>query len=271
MLLQPFDSPELEARLLLLSCTKRTEEQFFAEPDYLIPLVQEKKFFSQIKKRLKGIPLAYLTGEKEFWGLPFKVDASVLIPRPETELLVEKVLEKTLSPDPVIVDIGTGSGNIAISVAKHLGGAHIYATDISEQALTIARSNAQQLQVTEVTFILGDLFVPLKTLGLENQCDFIVSNPPYISQAEWEELPPGIKEHEPRLALVPGETGLEMIKKIVLNAGKYLKPEGYLLLEIGYGQDKPVQELLQSQWEKIECFCDLAGIPRVLIAQKRIV
>lgn len=267
-LLRSLDCPELEARLLLQFCTARSPQQFFAEPDSLVSPAQEKLFFTLIDKRRQGIPLAYLLGAQEFWGLNFKVAPGVLIPRPETELLVEKALERITGPEPILVDLGTGSGNIALSLAKHIAGARIYATEISEQALTIARFNAQKLQVTGVIFVSGDLFVPLKTLGLENQCDLIVSNPPYVAQAEWEELSSDIKDHEPRQALVPGETGLELIKRIVSEADKFLKPGGYLLFEIGFGQEKSVWDMLQEKWAQIKCFPDLAGIPRMFAAQK---
>ena len=221
-----------------------------------------------VKKRLKGVPSAYLIGSKEFWSLSFKVRPGVLIPRPETELLVEKVIELSIGGEEIIADIGTGCGNIAISLAKELGGAEIYATDISHKALDIARTNVMLQGMSGITLIWGDLYMPLKKLGLDKRCDFIISNPPYVTKEDWGNLDREIRDYEPEKALVAGETGLEVIEKLVKEGAAFLKTSGYLVFEIGFGQEKSVQAMLGQEWEQIECYSDLAGISRVFTARK---
>ena len=182
------------------------------------------------------MPLAYVLEEKEFWSLRFKVAPGVLIPRPETELLVEQVIELSSKREELIADIGTGSGNISVSLAKELRQAKIVATDVSDQALKLARHNARMHEMSTITFEKGSLVAPLEKLGLQKKFDFIVSNPPYVSEGEWQALPEEIKNQEPKRALVPGESGFEIIEKLILEAPEYLRPGGYLCLEMGWGQ-----------------------------------
>jgi len=269
ILLKDLPNSSLEAKLLFFALTSLSEEKFYLEPDVLLSSAQEKKYLSMVKKRLTGVPSAYLIGSKEFWSLSFKVGPGVLIPRPETELLVEKVIELSTGGEEIIADIGTGCGNIAISLANELGGAKIYATDISNKALDIARINVLLQGMSGITLIWGDLFMPLKKLGLDRRCDFIISNPPYVTKEDWGNLDRGIRDHEPEKALVAGETGLEVIEKLVNEGAAFIKTGGYLVFEIGFGQEKSVQAMLGQEWEKISCYSDLAGIPRVFTVRKR--
>jgi release factor glutamine methyltransferase len=267
-LLRDFPNPSLEAKILLLSAASIGEEQFFSSPDLRLSRKQERDYFQMIAKRLAGFPLAYLTGTKEFWSIPFRVFPGVLIPRPETELIVEKVLEFSSRNQETLVDIGTGCGNIAVSVGKELPQAQIIATDISQKALKVARLNASEQKINHILFARGNLFSPLQKLKMKRKCDFIVSNPPYVSEKEWVELPQEIKGHEPKKALVAGDTGLEVIEKIIQDSLPFLKPKGFLVLEIGEGQRKEVNSFFNSGWSRVAYSKDLSGIPRVVAAQK---
>lgn len=268
-LLKNLSQPEIEARALLCKSASILLEDFLTNPEISLSQAQESLFFRLIKKRLSGFPLAYLTGSQDFWSESFRVSPGVLIPRPETELIVERVVELSTSKEGVIVDIGTGCGNVALSIAKEFPHAKIVATDISKKALKAAWLNASRQDVSNVSFIQGDVFAPIKKLGLEEQCDFIVSNPPYVARKDWESLDREVRDHEPRQALVPGETGLEMIVKLVGGAHKFLKPKGYLVMEIGYGQKKSVREMFDDNWDLIDFSADLAEIPRVVTGRKR--
>lgn len=268
-LLKAIPQAALEARLLLYKCGEITENEFYAKPSLLLHPQQVQNYLQLVAKRLSGYPLAYILETQEFWSLSFRVGPGVLIPRPETEFIIEKVLEAASEQeDPLlIVDLGTGCGNIAVVLAKELPQAQITATDISRSALKLARLNARQHDVDRISFRHGSLFSPIKTIEFKNACHFLVSNPPYVSQADWESLPPEIREHEPPQALVAGKTGLEIIQKLVTGAGEFLRSEGYLIFEIGYDQKNAVLELFGPEWQKIECFDDLSGIPRVIRAQ----
>jgi len=270
-LLKDFPNPHLEAKLLLLECLSLSEEQFLTVLDRSVSKAQEKYFNWLISKRLTGIPLPYLTESKEFWSIPFKVSPGVLIPRPETELLVEKVLDYSPEDDEIIVDIGTGCGNIAISLAKELPRTRILATDISRKALRLARMNASSQKVSNITFVAGSAYAPLEKLQLEKKCDFIVSNPPYVSETEWETLNDEIRDQEPKSALVAGKAGLEVIKPLIQGAPVYLKPGGFLLFEIGYNQRDEVHSILNSfpVWQDVKFHKDLAGTNRVASARTR--
>jgi release factor glutamine methyltransferase len=267
-LLKNLPQPSLEAKLLLLKSASLEESQFFANPRQTLSGREEKLYFRLIKKRLTGVPLSYLTGIKEFWSIPFRVSPGVLIPRPETELIVEKVLEKSSKKEELIVDIGTGCGNIAVSLAKELPRANIIATDVSRRALKIAQLNAELQRLTGIAFIPGSLFSPLKKLNLEGECDFVVSNPPYVSAREWAKLPSEIRDHESRRALLAGESGLEVIKKIIRRSPQFLRPGGWLILEIGVGQSPKALGFFDSRWKEISLARDLSQIPRAVLAQK---
>lgn len=268
--LKDFPHPHLESKQLLLKCLSLTEEQFLISLDRSVSSFQERCFNALISKRIDGVPLPYLTGFKEFWSIPFRVSPGVLIPRPETELLVEKTLELSKEKDDVIVDIGTGCGNIAVSLAKERPHARIFAMESSKKALHLARRNASEQGIFTITFASGSLFTPLEKLHVKEKCDFIVSNPPYVSETDWKNLSTEIRDHEPKSALVAGETGLEVIKSLIQEAPLYLKSGGYLLFEIGYNQKDEVQSMfnLFSSWKKVGFLKDLAGKNRVALARK---
>lgn len=268
LLLQDLPLPELEAKLLFLKSSSLVEEQFYSSPEKKVSRKEERRFFKLVSKRRSGFPLSYLTGIKEFWSIPFRISPGIFIPRPETELIVEKVLELSSEREETIVDIGTGCGNIAISLAKEMPQVRIIATDISQKVLKMARQNASLQKASGITFARGSLFLPLKKLGLEKRCDFIVSNPPYVSEEEWERLPLEIRNHEHKSAVKAGVTGLEVIHKLIQGAPLYLKPGGYLLIEIGEGQREDVISFFGSEWSEVKCYSDLSRTPRVVVGQK---
>jgi len=262
-------SARLEAEVLvawLLGCSRaglvaRGREEVSQE--------LEGRVADLVRRRVDGAPLQYLTGAQEFWSLPFEVDARVLIPRPETELLVEEILDRTPGARPRIADIGTGSGCIAIAVAHERPGAMVLATDISADALRLARVNAGRLVPDRsIGWILGDLLEPIAPRG---ELDVIASNPPYVSASEYDELPRDVREHEPRGALYAGPTGLEVIERLVAGAADRLAPGGCLALEIGAGQWPRVQESLRAdrRFFPPEVKHDFQDIPRVVTARRR--
>jgi release factor glutamine methyltransferase len=262
------DRPQalLEAKVLLLRAAAISEEGYFAAPDRLCSPKAEAYFRRLVTRRLTGVPLSHLTGTKEFWSIPFEVTASVLVPRPETEGLVEKVLELSTRNSEAILDVGTGSGCIAVALAKELPRAEIQAVDISERALGVARRNAARHRVRHIQFRKSNLFSAFRGKGV--RFDFIVSNPPYVSREEWDGLPPEVRDFEPRRALLAGESGLELVLRLVRRAGTYLKPGGYLIFEIGDGQRDRVLSLFGKRWTEIETAWDLAGKPRVITARR---
>ncbi len=270
-LLKNYPDAAVESKVLLLKSLAISEEVFYSDPDQRVSKSKVQQFYGLVLKRQQGIPLAQVVGEKEFWSLPFKVTPGVLIPRPETELLVEKVIELSSRRKELIVDIGTGAGNIAVSIAKELTLARIVATDVSQQALKKAKINADLQKVPRIEFVRGSLFLPLQKLMLQGKCDFIVSNPPYVSEEEWERLSEEIRNHEPKRALVAGESGLECIKKLIHKAPAFLRPGGYLCLEMGWNQKEKVLSFFGSDWQNPVCYCDLNNITRVVIAQPRLV
>lgn len=220
------------------------------------------KINDAVEKRLKHIPLAYIFGETEFYGLKFIVSKDVLIPRIDTEILVEKIIDEINSRNESVevLDIGTGSGAIAVTIAKETK-AKVAAVDVSENALMIAKKNAE-INNVKVNFIHSNLFENVK-----EKFDIIVSNPPYIESAEINKLMPEVKDFEPILALDGGETGLEFYEKIVENAGKYLKSHGKLFFEIGYNQGEAVSKLMKDKFKNITCLKDYSGNDRVVIGE----
>ena len=251
----------LESELLLRHALQISRIQLYTEPNRKVSPEQEATFYQLIKRRLSGEPTTYITGHREFYGLDFHVDPNVLIPRPESELLVEKTLElaqnRTAS---TIADIGTGCGAIAISLALNLPQAEIYATDISASALDIALNNCQKHGVTgSVHLLQGDMLDPLP-----EPVDLIVANLPYVKETD---LPPTIATNpEPVLALNGGQDGLDKIRQLCSQAERKLHPDGCLLLEIGQGHGKAVTLHLSSLFPcaGIEVTPDLSGIERVV-------
>ena len=266
-LLKAVPHPALEAKVLLLHAASLDEKDFYSDPGAQLPGKVERGFLGLIRKRLTGHPLDHLTGRKEFWSLPFKVGPGVLVPRPETELVVEKAVESAAGRRPSILDVGTGSGNIAIALSRELPQARITAVDISARALKIARANAAVLNAVGVRFIRSDL---LSAFGKPRPLfDVIVSNPPYVSRREWTELATEVRDHEPRRALVGGDKGTEFIGKLISRSHGFLRSGGRLVMEIGAGQKDDVRSLFGDGWDEIEFTRDLAGIPRVVAARRR--
>lgn len=212
-----------------------------------------------MKRRFAGEPLQYIRGRTEFFGRQFLVDDRVLIPRPETELLVEAAL-RYLPPKARVLDLGTGSGCIAITLAKERGDLEIFASDSSVAALAVATRNARLLEA-RVHFLGGRTLAPLRGVF-----DGVVSNPPYIAAAELQALQVEVRGHEPRGALTPGESGFEVIEVILSDAGRCLRERGVLLLEVGFGQAEEIaRRARKAGWETVEVLDDLAGIPRVVV------
>ena len=253
------ESARLDAELLLAHVIDKPRSHLLAWPEKEIDAAQRDAFRALVVRRANGEPVAYLTGQREFWSLPVRVTADVLIPRPETELLVELALEHL--PDtstPSIADLGTGSGGIALALARECPHCRIVATDRSEGALTTARLNAEQLGLTSIEFRLGHWFGPL-----EAECfDLIISNPPYIAEHD-PHLSRGDVRFEPRSALVSGHDGLQDLRLIAQSARRHLHPGGWLIVEHGYDQARDVRKLLKNEgFESVESCADLAGIER---------
>jgi release factor glutamine methyltransferase len=244
---------------------KRNKAWLMANRSSLLLLRTESRFDAVIERRAIGEPIQYITGETEFYGLPFRVTPDVLIPRPETEHLVEKAIKlaaRFLAPR--IADIGTGSGCIAVALAHHLPNATITAIDLSASALAVARKNANRNKAA-IRFLEGDLLSP----AAEEQFNLIVSNPPYVPTTDRDTLAVEVREHEPALALFAGPNGLDIYRRLILQAFACLAPGGFLLLEIGFGQSQAVAALLAaSGFRQIEFLPDLQSIPRVACAQR---
>lgn len=242
-----------EARLLLAEVAGFSQASLAASPDEDVPFEVETAFLEFVRRRIAGEPVAYLLGRKEFYGLELSVNPSVLIPRPETELLVDLALER----DPAsVLDLGTGCGAIALALKYHLKKARVVAVDADLSALNTARRNATRLNL-DVEFRHGRWFAPV---GAE-RFDLVVSNPPYV--AEGDPHLPALR-HEPRGALLAGPDGLDCIRDILKGAAAHLRPEGWLLMEHGQGQDSSVRELFrQARLGSVQSWPDLAGISRV--------
>ena len=213
---------------------------------------------------------------QEFWSLAFKVTPAVLIPRPETEGIIEAFLRLSASPDPVVVDIGTGSGCLAVTVVKEVPGARVFAGDVSAEALDVARENATAHGVADrIEFRRGDLFEPFRGPGpgadLTGRVDFILTNPPYLGDDEFPGLMPEVRDHEPRGALSAGPDPLAVHRRLARECVEFLKPGGYLIAEMGLGQEAGLRALYggRPRLEVAAVLPDLAGIPRVLVARAR--
>jgi release factor glutamine methyltransferase len=255
------EDASLEAELLLRHTIKLDRTQFYTEPDRMLTKQQEETYWQFIERRIKGEPSAYITGHREFFGLDFYVDKNVLIPRPETELLVEQAITHAVNyPNPLIVDVGTGCGNIAISLAVHLPQAKIYASDISEAALKVASRNCLKHQVGDrVKLVVCNLLEPIPT-----PVDLIIANLPYVLTVDVPQV--NTSGFEPYLALDGGSDGMAIIRRLCLQAKDKLQPAGCLLLEIGVGQSKIAADLLQNLYPSanIVFMSDFNGIERVV-------
>lgn len=227
---------------------------------------------SLVSRRAAREPLQYILGKQEFCGLEFHVNQAVLIPRPETEVLVQEVVRAIdLDKDAVLVDVGTGSGCVAVTLATILGRARIFAVDRSPEALAVAKSNAERHAVAEkIEWMEGDLLSSLRERGMAGAVDVIVSNPPYIAEADWAGLQPEVREFEPRSALVSGPKGTEFHERLLREAKEFLVPGGSLVMEIGQGQFPSVQEIAGhiGGYAPLRVVEDEAGIERVIIARR---
>ncbi len=268
------EQARLEAELLLAHVLELRKEDIIIHPDQELTGPQEEKFQQLVERRCRKEPLAYIVGHREFWSLEFKVNPKVLIPRPETEGVIERLLnlagdgadEKSIR----ILDVGTGSGNLAIVAALEFPKVRVTAADNSDDALEVAQENVLRHQVADrIEFLKMDL---MRDWGLpENSCyDFILSNPPYIPFQELERLMPDVRDYEPRAALDGGPDGLACYRCIVANAFPYLKPGGHLIFEVGDDQAGPVRQSLQAHggWDEIEILQDLSGRDRVVSTRR---
>jgi release factor glutamine methyltransferase len=274
-------SHALAAELLLMHALGRDRTWIYSHPEALLEPRKVEGYFALVARRPAGEPTQYLTGKQEFWGLEFEVNRDVLIPRPETEHVVEVALERIrrrgIADARVrIADVGTGSGCIAVALARELAGAEIFATDISPAALEVARSNAARHGVTDrIHFVGCDLLQGVAgwAHGTDDAplvFDLIVSNPPYVARSEADALAREVREHEPHLALFGGAAGTEICARLIEQAGALLHPGGILVLELGYDSAPHVQSLLADNpaWTAVEITNDLAGIPRVIAAER---
>jgi release factor glutamine methyltransferase len=256
-----------DAEFLLLHVLQVPRATLLAHPDRELTSGEHAFYESSITRRLQHEPIQYITGQQEFYGLLLNVTPAVLIPRPETEHLVEAVLkllptERTLK----IADIGTGSGAIAIALAVHLPHAEITALDISAEALAVASANALQHNVANrIRFLKSDLLSAVNAKA--ETFDAIVSNPPYVAETDRATLHPQVRDHEPASALFAGETGLDIYRRLVPEAHNTLKPNGLLALEIGFGQQLALMDLL-ANWRDVSFINDLQNVPRVVLAKR---
>jgi len=276
----------LAAELLLLHVLGRNRTWLYAHPEEILTDADAQRFFDLIARRAAGEPTQHLTGKQEFWGLEFEVTPEVLIPRPETEHVIEVALDRLALRDLranrpqksdgsglQIADIGTGSGCIAIALAKELSAANFLATDISPAALAVAKRNASRHQLADrIDFREANLLVlhsPLATRHSPLHFDLIVSNPPYIGRREAPSLPREVRDHEPHTALFGGEEGYELYADLITQSAKHLKPGGILVLELGHNSLAAVQALFDTpEWTAVGVTNDLAGIPRVIAAER---
>ena len=272
-------SAELASELLLMHVLEWDRAWLYTHPEAQLDDQASECYAALLAKRAKGMPTQYLTGKQEFWGLEFEVTPDVLIPRPETEHLVEGSLDRIgarRSAPLCIADVGTGSGCVAVALARELPDADIYATDISPSALGVARRNAQRHAVGDrVRFVVGNLLEPFfldMTAGAMPRFDLIVSNPPYVSRRESANLPREVHEHEPSLALYGGEIGTELYAPLFQQAKALLAGGGIIAVEIGYGAVDAVRILLDEDpaWSDIDVNNDLSGIPRVVSAVRNL-
>jgi release factor glutamine methyltransferase len=263
--------PRLDAEVLLahvVGC-KRIDLYGLRHGEIAGPEVRER-YRDLIRRRLEGCPVAYLVGRKEFYGMEFAVSPAVLIPRPDTEHVVIDCLGLAKEwTNPRILDIGTGSGNIALTLAKHIGSAQVTAIDASPAALEVARGNAKKHDVeARVRFLEGDLFAPL---AADERFDFIVSNPPYIAREDLAALPVGVRQYEPHLALDGGPGGFVAFDRLIDEARRHLQPRGYLIVEIGDPQEAHARAKIESlpEYELAPTIYDYSRHPRVLRARRR--
>ncbi|MGC2477899.1 MAG: peptide chain release factor N(5)-glutamine methyltransferase [Candidatus Sulfotelmatobacter sp.] len=265
-------SPRMNAELLLMFTLSCDRAYLFAHPERILAPEEQSRYQAAVAERARGVPAQYITGHQEFWGMDLIVSPAVLVPRPETEHVVETILKlvkgdkvagKKSEPDLRIVDVGTGSGCIALALAKELPQAEIHAIDISSAALEIARANAARLLMEgRVSFHQGDLLQ-----GLSGDFDFVVSNPPYVGESEQDQVQLEVRKFEPRGAVFAGPNGTEVIQRLVPQAKLALRPAGWLVLEVS-GTIVDQVRAFMTGWNNVDVLPDLQSIPRVVRAQK---
>ena len=261
------ESARLDAEVLLSHILGQERIYLYVHFDEPMEKAELSKFREYVKKRAQHMPVAYIIGEKEFMGLPFKVTPDTLIPRPDTEILVENVLANADKQEAVkIADIGTGSGAIILSLLANLPKAQGKTVDIVAKAVEVAKENAQSLQVADrCEFFVGDLFAPFAESG--DKFDIIVSNPPYIPQKDIATLEADVRAYEPVSALTDGGDGLSYYRRLLAEGKRYLKENGFIALEIGIHQAQAVKRIaLDNGWRNIKIIKDYAGIDRVVLA-----
>ena len=258
-------SPRLNAELLAMFALGCDRAYLYAHGERKLTSDEMARYDEALGERARGVPAQYITGHQEFWGMDLIVSPAVLIPRPETEHVIETVLE--LARECAlrrVVDVGTGSGCIALALAKEFAQAEVHATEFSAEALEMARANAARLQMQErIQFHQADL---LEGMG-EAAFDYVVSNPPYIGEWEADSVEAQVRRFEPRLALFAGPTGLEVFARLIPQAQRALRPGGWLVMEMGHSSRDQVCELLK-EWEEIRITNDLQGIARVVAARR---
>ena len=265
-----FENARLQAELLLADVLVTGRLDLYLQFERLLTADEVEAYRTHVKARLQGVPVQYITGEAAFRHLVLTVSPAVLIPRPETEILVEVALEHLAGRDaPRVLDLGCGSGAIGLSVATECPAAQVVATDQSPQALAVARANAQRSEVDgRLQFFCGDLFAALDRDAAP--FDLIASNPPYVCRGDLPGLDPEVGQHEPHLALDGGEDGLDFYRRIVAEAAAFLSPEGHLVLEVGDDQATAVKGLVQASQALTfeETHPDLNDVSRVLVARR---
>lgn len=258
----------LTAELVLAHVLSLEREYLYAHDDRVLSEQELQMLEDRLYDRISGVPLQYIVGRQEFYGRYFRVNPAVLIPRPETEYIIEAVLElqgtKGLPPRPLsIIDVGTGSGCIAVTLALELPGTNVFAGDVSFEALLVARENAATLGAP-VRFVSMDVLDALQT-----RFDFIVSNPPYVRRSELSRLQREVREHEPHVALFSPEDELAIYRRLVVGAEEMLNSGGHIIMEVGIGMDERVLSLFGPRWDALPTKTDLQGIPRTVIARLR--
>jgi release factor glutamine methyltransferase len=262
-------SPRLNAETLLMFVLAVNRAYLYAHPERELSNEEQVRYDEVIAQRAEDFPSQFITGHQEFWGLDFLVSPAVLIPRPETEHLVETVLTLASEvPAPRIVDVGTGSGCIALALAHELKSAEIYGVDLSAEALEIARANAARLELdSPVRFLHSNI---LEALAGKHDFDFVVSNPPYVGFHEADKVQRSVFKYEPKMAVFAGDNGLDVIRPLIKQARPALKRGGYLAMEIGFSMRDPVLALLDpAVWDEPTVVPDLQGIPRVITTRRR--
>jgi len=268
------DSPRLSAELLISHVVSLKRMELYTQFDKQVPQQQLDKLHELVKRAGSYEPVAYLTGKTEFYSLELDITADCMIPRPETELLVQRAIEflRTRSGEQFVCDLCTGSGCIAVAIAKNFPNAHVIATDISDAALKIAARNVKKYQLKErVRLLCGNLFEPIIQQLDVSQFDLIVCNPPYVSTSEYENLDTNVKNYEPASALLAGDDGLDVYHRIIEKVDEFLKPGAALMLEIGYAQGSAVRELLEQTdaFTEISIEKDSHNNDRVVISRKK--